>query len=125
VRRRGIVILFSDLFGEVSALDQGLGFLRTRNHDVIVMHVMHGDELEFPFDRLTRFEGMEDDTRLLVDAPAIREGYKSVVDEWRNDVRRVCHRRGVDYALLDTSKPLELALSAYLGTRLGRLGRIR
>ena len=125
VPRRGIVVLFSDLFGDVSELDQGLGFLRTRNHDVIVMHVMHDDELNFPFDRLTRFEGMEDDSRLLVDAPTVRESYKEVVDEWRNDVRRVCHRRGVDYALLDTSKPLELTLSTYLGRRLGRLGRGR
>ncbi len=125
VPRRGIVVLLSDLFGDVSALDQGLGFLRTRNHDVIVLHVMHHDELVFPFDRLTRFEGMEDDARLLVDAPAIRESYMEVVNEWRNDVRLVCHRRGADYALLDSSRPLELVLSAYLGTRLGRLGRSR
>lgn len=125
VRRPGIVVVFSDLFGDLAQLDQGLGFLRTRKHDVIVMHVMHGDELSFPFDRLTRFEGMEDDSRLLVDAPALRQGYIEVVDAWRNDVRRICHRRGVDYQLLDTTQPLELVLSAYLGARRARLGRLR
>ena len=125
VRRPGIIVLFSDLFGDTSELDQGLGFLRTRNHDVVVMHVMHGDELEFPFDRMTRFEGMEDDARLMVDAPSIRESYLGVVKEWREKVRLICHRRGVDYQLLDMSKPLEFALSAYLGTRQARLGRLR
>ena len=125
VRRPGIVVLFSDLFGDTEQLDQGLGFLRTRNHDVIVMHVMHGDELRFPFDRLTRFEGMEDESRLLVDAPALRESYREVVDQWLNDVRQICHRRGVDYQLVDTTQPLELVLSAYLGARSARLGRSR
>ena len=125
VRRPGIVVLFSDLFGDTTAFDQGLGFLRTRNHDVVVMHVMHGDELEFPFDRLTRFEGLEDESKLMVDAPSVREGYLRVVNDWQAEVRRICHRRGVDYQLLDTSKPLELALSAYLGHRKARLGRVR
>jgi uncharacterized protein (DUF58 family) len=125
VRKPGIVVLLSDLFGDIAHLDQGLGFLRTRNHDVIVLHVMHSDELEFPFDRLTRFEGMEDESRLMVDAPAIRESYREVVTEWCDEVRQVCHRRGVDYQLLDTAQPLELTLAAYLGTRQARLGRVR
>lgn len=125
VRRPGLVVLVSDLFGPAEQLDQGLGFLRTRNHDVVVLHVMHHDELTFPFDRLTRFEGLEDDLRLLVDAPALRESYVGVVDEWRADVRRRCHRRGVDYQLVDTATPLEHVLSAYLGARMARLGRVR
>lgn len=125
VRRPGIVVLLSDLFGDTAKLDQGLGFLRTRNHDVVVLHVMHGDELTFPFDRLTRFEGMEDDARLLVDPTALREAYVQVVDEWRAEVRRICHVRGADYRLLDLSMPLDVSLSAYLGARMARLGRAR
>jgi uncharacterized protein (DUF58 family) len=125
VRRPGIVVLLSDLFGDVKQLDQGLGFLRTRNHDVIVLHVMHRDELELPFDRLTRFEGMEDDSRLMVDPPAIQASYKEVVDSWRDEVRLICHRRGADYQLLDTAQPLELTLAGYLGARKTRLGRMR
>lgn len=125
VRRPGLVVLISDLFGDVESLDQGLGYLRTRKHDVVVLHVMHEDELTFPFDRLTRFEGMEDDARLLVDPQALRESYIEVVTEWRAQVARICHRRGADYQLLDTSLPLEVSLSAYLGARMARLGGMR
>ena len=83
---------------------------------------MDEHELHFPFDRLTRFEGMEDESRLLVDAPALRESYLEVVQEWLGKVRGMCHRRGVDYKLLDTSQPLDVSLTAYLGARQARLG---
>jgi len=125
VARPGIVVILSDLFGGLEAFDQGLGFLRTRNHDVVVMHVMDAEELQFPFDRLTRFEGMEDDARLLVDAPSLRESYLAVVEEWLTAVRRACSMRGADYQLLDTSMPLDVSLSAYLGARMARMGSSR
>jgi hypothetical protein len=57
---------------------------------VIVLHVLHEDELRFPFDRLTRFEGLEDDTRLLVDPLSLREGYLASLEAWRAEVRRAC-----------------------------------
>lgn len=122
VPRPGIVVLLSDLLGGLDELARGLGFLRTRNHDVVVLHVLHHDELTFPFDRLTRFEGLEDSSRLMVDAPALRASYLEVVEAWLTDVRRVCHQRGVDYQLLDTSQPLDVTLSTYLGARRGRQG---
>jgi uncharacterized protein (DUF58 family) len=122
VPRPGLVVLVSDLLGRLDELDKGLGFLRTRNHEVVVLHVMHRDELTFPFDRLTRFEGLEDDGRLLVDAPALRESYLEVVEQWRSDVRRTCHRRGADYHLVDTGAPLDVTLSTYLGARMARMG---
>ena len=121
----GLVVLISDLFGDVENLARGLDHLCTRRHDTIVLHVMHGDELNFPFEKLTRFEGMEEEMKLLVDAASLREGYLRIVDEWRTGVRRVCHVRGVDYHLIDTDTPLDVSLSAYLGARTARLGRAR
>ena len=122
VARPGLVVLVSDLFGDVENLAAGLGAMRAHNHDMIVLHVMHGDELRFPFERLTRFEGMEDSSRLLVDAPSVRESYLAVLERWRADVRRACSARGVDYHLLDTATGLDVSLSAYLGARMARLG---
>jgi len=125
IPRPGMVVLISDLFCDVDQLAAGLGHLRARNHDAIVMHVMHSDEVRFPFDRLTRFEGMEDSSHLLVDAPSLREGYLDAMERWRAEVRRACSVRDVDYVLIDTSVPLDVSLSAYLGTRMARLGRRR
>jgi len=122
ISKPGVVILLSDLFGELESLERGLGFLRTRTHDVIVLHVLHHDELTFPFDRLTRFEGMEEDTRLLVDAPSLRQSYCEVLDAWRADVRRACQVRDVDYCLLDMAEPLSRSLTEFLGARMARLG---
>jgi uncharacterized protein (DUF58 family) len=125
IRRPGLVVLISDLFGDVGNLARGLDKLCTRNHDTIVLHIMHSDELNFPFERLTRFEGMEEEMKLLVDAASLRESYLRVVEDWRADVRRACHGRGVDYHLIDTDTPLDVSLSAYLGARTARLGKAR
>ncbi|MGQ0551743.1 MAG: DUF58 domain-containing protein [Planctomycetota bacterium] len=123
VARPGLVVIVSDLLGDVEALSLGLGALVARRHDAIVLHVLHGDELRFPFDRLTRFEGLEETQRLLIDPLALRTGYLEALERWRVQVRGVCGRAGADYHLLDTSTPLEVALSAYLAARRTRLGR--
>ena len=123
IPRPGIVVVISDLFGDSEALAAGLARLGARRHDCIVLHVLHPDELRFPFDRLTRFEGMEEETKLLVDPRGLREDYLKALDDWRAQVRRVCSQRGVDYHLVDTSAPLDVALSAWLGARMARLAR--
>ena len=123
--RPGVVVVISDLLGDLGEFAHGLDQLCARRHDVIVLHVMHKDEVTFPFDRLTRFEGMEEESRLLVDAPALRDAYLAELETWRAEVRRTCHVRNVDYAFLDTGQPLEIALSAYLARRMGRLGVLR
>ncbi len=125
IARPGIVVLVSDLFGDLDTVARGLDRLCTRGHDSIVLHVMHPDELEFPFDSLTRFEGMETEERLLVDAAALRTSYLGVVERWRADIRRLCHGRNIDYCLLDTGTPLQYSLSAFLGSRMARRGQRR
>ena len=122
IPRPGLVVLISDLFGDPDTLARGLDRLVTRNHELIVLHVMHRDELQFPYDRLTRFEGLEGDGRLLVDAAALRESYLKQLGAWRETVRKLCHVRGGDYHLIDTGTPLEVSLSAYLGARAARRG---
>ncbi len=121
--RPGIVVVVSDLFGDVASLEAGLSRLRARKHDVVVLHLLHGDELRFPFEALTRFEGLEEPQRLLVDPRSLREDYLRVLDEWRGLVRRACAVRGVDYHLIETTAPLDVALSAWLGARMARLRR--
>ena len=123
ITRPGLVVLVSDLFGDPASLATGLSQLGARRHDAIVLHVLHPDELRFPFDRLTRFEGLEEPERLLVDPRGLRDDYLRAMEEWRAEVRRVCSARAVDYHLIDTSAPLDVALSAWLGARMARLGR--
>jgi uncharacterized protein (DUF58 family) len=117
--RRGLMVLISDLLVEREGLFRGLRLLRSRGHDVMVFHVLDDDELDFPFNGPTRFEGLELPDQLRCNPRALREGYLAALGTYLEEVRRGCSRHNVDYALLRTSQPLDAALAAFLSNRLG------
>ncbi|HEX6960985.1 MAG TPA: DUF58 domain-containing protein [Lacipirellula sp.] len=116
--RRGLVIVFSDLLGDVKSTLRGLRLLRQRGHDVLVLHIMDDDELDFPFDGPTRFEGLELPEHLHCNPRALREGYLAAVDRFVSSLRHGCARDAVDYELIRTSEPMDAALAAFLSRRL-------
>ena len=117
--RRGMMILVSDLLAPRDGLFRGLRLLRSRGHDVMVFHVLDDDELDFPFNGPTRFEGLELPIHLNCNPRALREGYLAALAAYLEEVRRGCVGNRVDYSLLRTSQPLDAALAAYLNHRLG------
>jgi uncharacterized protein (DUF58 family) len=117
--RRGMMIVVSDLLTERAGLFKGLRMLRQQGHDVLVFHVMDDDELDFPFNGPSRFEGMELPQNLTCNPRALRDGYLESLHRYLDEVRRGCAQQTVDYALLRTSQPLDAALAAYLSNRLG------
>ena len=117
--RRGLIVIVSDLLGDVQSTLRGLRLLRQRGHDVLVLHVMDDDELDFPFDGPTRFEGLELPEHLTCNPRALREGYLAAVNEFVASLRHGCARDAVDYALIRTSQPMDAALAAFLSRRLG------
>ncbi len=118
--RRGMMILISDLLAERDGLFRGLSLLRSRGHDILVFHVLDDDELDFPFNGPTRFEGLELDRSLGCNPRALREGYLATLGKYLEEIRRGCALNNVDYALLRTAQPLDAALSTYLSDRLAR-----
>ena len=117
--RRGLMVLISDLLAEREPLWRGLRLLRSRGHDVLVFHVMDDDELDFPFNGPTRFEGLENPLHLNCNPRALREGYLAALAQYLEEIRRGCARTNVDYSLLRTRQPLDAALATYLSNRLG------
>ena len=117
IRQRGMVVLFSDLFLKPEDLSTTLSQFRLRGHEVIVFHVMHEDEIAFPFDDNTLFRGLETDAQLHTEPRALRKSYLEAVERYMKQVKRVCASAGVDHILLNTSKPLDAALSSYLNFR--------
>ncbi len=117
--RRGMMIIVSDLLGDRDGMVKGLKLLRQRGHDVMVFHVMDDDEVDFPFNGPTRFEGLELPDSLNCNPRALRTGYLEALDRFLEFVRRNCAKNTVDYALIRTSQPLDAALAAYLSNRLG------
>ena len=115
--RRGMMILISDLLVDVPDVLRGLRLLRQLGHDVLVLHVMDDDELDFPFARPARFEGLETADQLTCNPRALREGYLESLERFLNEMRRGCARDNVDYALIRTSTPLDAALTEFLRHR--------
>ncbi len=116
--RRGFVILFSDLFDHVDEFLKGLDHLRFRGHNVVVFHMLDPHELTFPFDGSVRFRGLELDGEITTQPKRIRDAYLAELQQFLQQVRRACERSMVDYFLVDTSKPIDAVLSAFLIHRL-------
>jgi uncharacterized protein (DUF58 family) len=124
VRRRGLLVVVSDLLDDPERVLAGLRRLRSRRHDVVVFHVLDQDETTFPFDKMTRFEGMEDPhADLLCDARSLRASYLAALEEFRKTVRSGCLAERIDYVPLDTGTSLDVALSGYLARRASAVRR--
>jgi uncharacterized protein (DUF58 family) len=117
VRKRGLVILISDLLDEPARVVDGLRHFRFRGNDVIVFHVVDPAELTFPFERASRFRDMEDGTEMMAIPSVVRAQYLDAMHAAHQVYRRELKSVGIDYRLLDTSQPLEFALMSYLSTR--------
>jgi uncharacterized protein (DUF58 family) len=118
IPRRGFVMLFSDLFDHVDEFLKGLNHLRFRGHNVTVFHVLDPDELKFPFHGTCRFVGLEADGDLTTQPMRIRAAYLEELRKYLDEIRTVCHKNHIDYVLVDTSRPIEAVLSAYLLERI-------
>lgn len=119
IQKRGLVILVSDLFDDPDRILAGLRHLTHRRHDVIVFHVLDEAEATFPFDRMTRFEGLEDLGDLVVNPQSLRDGYLAELEKFRRKIRRGCTANRIDYVPMTTSTSLEVGLSTYLARRAG------
>ncbi len=115
--RRGIGVLISELLDGPEEILRGLKHFQFRGIDVIVFHVLDADEIEFPFERATRFEDLETSEEVMAVPGAVREHYLKGMGGLIERYRRELGASGIDYQLLDTSHPLELALLSYLSTR--------
>jgi uncharacterized protein (DUF58 family) len=118
LKKRGIVIVLSDLFDNVDKMMAGLKHFRHRRHEVVLMHVLDPAELDFPFERMTLFKGLERLPEVLVEPRALRRAY---LDEFQSYVRRLkkgCRMHQIDYVPLRTDQSLEVVLSSYLASRM-------
>ena len=117
LRRRGLVVLLSDLLDEPNGIIQGLKHLRFQGSDVLVLHILDPAELTFPFERPTRFEDMETNAQVVSVPGLIRQHYLREIGALQERYRRELRLASVDYYLVDTSRPLDEALPSYLSTR--------
>ncbi len=114
IKRRGMVIIISDLFVDPEAVAQAFKQLASRGHAVLVFHVLDRAELEFDFDLMTLFKGLENKGDILLNPHAVRKAYLNELDSYMESIKRSAILSKVNYFPVDTSKPLDVMLSSVL-----------
>jgi uncharacterized protein (DUF58 family) len=125
MRRREIVMIFSDFFSDLDTIEPALQQMRYRHHEVILFQVMHHDELAFEFQRMTKFIGLEmPEEQLIARADEIRRYYLAAVTQFNDRLETICQRNRIERVLVDTSRDMGEVLVDYLNHR-SRLNRGR
>ena len=117
IKRRGLVVILSDLFGDVRDVVAGLRHFRHRKHEVVLFQIVDEDEVTFPFDDLTKFEGLELEPDVLVDPRGIREAYLEQFNTFCTELERSCREIQVDLVRMVTTEDPADALSRYVAAR--------
>ena len=115
--RRGLVVLISDLLDDPAGIIDGLKHLRFRGSEVLVFHTLDPFELTFPFEHAARFADLETADEVLAVPAQVRELYLEQIQALVERYRRELRLANIDYHLVDTARPLDTALLAYLSTR--------
>jgi uncharacterized protein (DUF58 family) len=118
MQRRGLVIILSDCFDKVGPLLEALRHFRHRGHEVLLLHVLAPEEIDFPFTRWTQFRNLEvAGHKMLVDPGRLRQEYLRNFRAFCAELRDQAGRMQVDYHLLRTDQPVDVALGLYLTRR--------
>ena len=124
MRRREIVMIFSDFFTDLQSLEAAVQQMRYHHHEVVLLQIMHHDELHFEFDRTTKFVGLEIPEQLLAQPQRIRRGYLEALDRFNRRLANICQRNRTERVLVNTSRNKGQVLLDYLNQR-SRLNRGR
>ncbi len=114
IKRRGLIIVLSDLFDDPYRVLSGLKHFRHRKHEVIVFHILDPMERSFNFKGETIFKDMETGDEISTQAWHIRKDYREQMQAFIETYKRHCLENRIDYVLIDTSEPFDKALFDYL-----------
>jgi len=120
VVKRGLVVLISDLLTPIGSLNQQLGFLRARGHEVVILRVLDPREIDFQFDQPAMFHDVESGRDLFIDPAEARQKYLDQFQEHAQSLQTICQNLGVELHQVTIDQPLELILFDLLADRLKR-----
>lgn len=117
IKKRGLVILVSDLLDEPEEIMNGLKHFRHNNQEVIVFHILDRKELEFDFNSRTRFLDMESGDEILTEPWHIRTSYTELIMKLQDYYKRECRQQLIDYVPIFTNQYLDKGITEYLNKR--------
>jgi uncharacterized protein (DUF58 family) len=117
IRRRALVILFSDLLDDQADIVRAVAHFRKLHHDVIVFHILDPMEVDLSFKKGAEFVDMETGETVVVDPKAIADNYRTVFGEFLEGYRKPFAEMNVDYRMIKTNEPFDTFVRAYLEER--------
>ena len=117
IRRRGLILLFSDLMDEPERVLQGLKHFRYRQHEVIVFQILDETEWTFPFQEEIGFVDLESGEEVVAQSWILAEEYRRRVEAWREEYRRACGEQQIDLVTITNQTPFDRALLRFLEKR--------
>jgi uncharacterized protein (DUF58 family) len=114
IKRRGLVVIFSDLFDDQQEVLTALKHFRHKNNEVLLFHILDPRERNFSYGRDAIFRDMESGDELMTQPYQIQRAYQEAMTEFVDRYKRECREQRIDYVLLDTSIPFDTALYEYL-----------
>ena len=114
IKKRGMVILISDLLDEPENIMKGLKHFRHQNQEVIVFHIQDRKESEFDFDTRTKFFDMETGEEIVTEPWHIRSNYNELISKLESNYKSNCRENLIDYVPLFTDQSLDIGITEYL-----------
>jgi len=117
LKRRGLLVLISDLWGDDEEIINSLKNLRHLKHEVLVFHLLDPDEAFFPFNSEAVFADMETGQELQLNPADVKQKYLNALKQTTDRLGRECRRHLIDYQTVVTDQPFDQALLKYLHKR--------
>ena len=117
IKKRGMVILISDLLDKPENIMKGLKHFRHQNQEVIVFHIQDRKESEFDFDTRTKFFDMETGEEIVTEPWHIRSNYNELISKLESNYKSNCRENLIDYVPLFTDQSLDIGITEYLKKR--------
>jgi uncharacterized protein (DUF58 family) len=114
LERRGIIVVISDFYDAEEETRREMRRVTQRGHDVAMLQLISPEERVLPFGDHVELEDAESSERRLVDGASVAAAYRVAMDAFLERCRGHAQRDGVDYALMSTDMPPEVALRQYL-----------
>ncbi len=119
IKRRGLVIVLSDLLDDQSEVISAFKHFKHKKNEVIVFQILDPMERNFDFGVDAVFKDMETFEKIMTQSLYIQKDYRRVFDEFIKRYRLECLVNGIDYEIMDTATPFDVALFRYLSKRRG------
>ena len=114
---RSLIVILSDFFDDPKSIKKGLRHLRYKKHEVMMFQMLDPQEIEFPFEDVTMFQGLEEMGELLTEPRSLRDGYLEQMKLATEELKKMCRGMQIDYQRMNSGETLDVALSAFLATR--------